>query len=208
MPRYFFNMVEGDGNNLVRDSEGTVLSGVREARKEAVGLARDLARHGLDGLAQTWRVVVSDERGDEVLTVPLSKISTIRVRALLALGDRFAKLRAAFAPHLFASVVAITTVAVLAIVGDHGGSEPGGSYQVAAAPTEGAIVAVRFAPQASVAEITAFLDAYQASVVGGPGPGGLFRLRVSDDRVTPEQLAAITGRMTQETVVAFAAAVQ
>jgi hypothetical protein len=206
MPRYFFNMVEGDGNNLVRDCEGTVLSGAREARKEAVGLARDVARHGIDGLTQTWRVVVTDERGDEVLNVPLSQIRTIKLRAWLAMADRLAKLRTAFAPHLLASLVAITTLAVLAIFRDHEDAHPGG-YQVAAASSEGAVVAVRFVPTASAAEITAFLDTYQASVVGGPRPGGLFRLRVSDRAMGPDELAAIAARIGRERVIELVAAV-
>ena len=204
MPRYFFNMVEGDGTNLVRDCEGTLLSGTREARKEAVGLARDVARHGIDGLTKTWRVVVTDDCGEEVLIVPLSQIRRSRLQAL---ADRIAKLRTAFAPHLLASVVTLTTLAVLAIVRSQD-TAPTGSFQLAAASSEGAIVAVRFIPSASIAEITAFLEAYQASVVGGPRPGGLFRLRVSEHPLASEEVAAVAAGIGRERVIELVAALQ
>jgi len=73
VPRYFFNMVDGHSRSLVKDSEGAEFSGMGEARKEAVGLARDVARHGLRR-STTWQVVVTDETGDEVLTVLLSEV--------------------------------------------------------------------------------------------------------------------------------------
>jgi hypothetical protein len=66
MPRYFFNIMEGHSQNLVRDIEGALLSGAGEARKEAVGLARDITRHGIHEPTQTWKVIVTDESGDEV----------------------------------------------------------------------------------------------------------------------------------------------
>ena len=62
MPRYFFNMVDGYSRNLVKDSDGAEFSGVGEARKEAVGLARDVSRHGLRR-STTWQVVVTDSEG-------------------------------------------------------------------------------------------------------------------------------------------------
>ncbi len=40
-------------------------------------------------------------------------------------------------------------------------------------------VLVRFAPDASAADVTRFLEANKASVVDGPKPGGLYRLRVA-----------------------------
>ena len=44
MPRYFFNVVGSDSKNVAKDNEGVVLLGVREARKEAVGLAGDFVK--------------------------------------------------------------------------------------------------------------------------------------------------------------------
>jgi len=206
MPRYFFNMVEGQGKNLVRDSAGIMLSGARAAKKEAIGLAWDVAKHELRGLTRTWKVVVIDEQGDEVLTVALSDVRASKLRALFHFGSRIAKLASGLAPRTIASLLALAglaTVAAVTVV-----TEPGGGYQTASAPTEGAVLAVRFVPQASAADITAFLDAYKASLVGGPQPGGFYRLRVADTALPPDELAKIVGRMAQEKVVEFAAAAQ
>ena len=78
----------------------------------------------------------------------------------------------------------------------------------ASAPTGGAIVTVRFAPQASAAEITKFLDTYNASLVGGPRPAGLHRLLIGEATMPQEELAKLVGQIAREKVVEFAAAVQ
>lgn len=43
----------------------------------------------------------------------------------------------------------------------------------------GTFVLVKFAPDASLEEISAFLTSTNAEIVGGPKPGGLYRVRVS-----------------------------
>jgi anti-sigma factor RsiW len=55
----------------------------------------------------------------------------------------------------------------------------------------GAFVLVRFAPQASIADITRFLDAHDAVIVDGPrpgGPAGMYRVRVADMPLAKDQL--------------------
>jgi hypothetical protein len=210
MSRYFFNVVEGNSKNLVRDSEGIVFSSVREARKEAVGLARDVVRHGFQGSIQTWKVLVTDENGDEVLTLPLSEVRARKILAWLDLRGRIAKFESSFGPRTFAWLITALVLAIIvqAAVTTVLITEQGRGYQTASAPTDGAIVAVRFVPHASAADITEFLDASNASVVGGPRPGGFYHLRVADTALPQEELAKIVGRMAQEKVVEFAAAVQ
>jgi hypothetical protein len=211
MPRYFFNMVEGHSKNIVRDSEGTEFSAVREARREAVGLARDVARHELHGSAHTWKVVVTDENGAEVLTVPLSEIRAPKIWAWLSsLHGRIVNFESSVSAHTLTWLV---TAAVLAVIVQAAMRtvlvrEQGGNYRTASAPTEGAIVAVRFVAQASAAEITEFLDAYKASLVAGPRPGGFYSVRISGTTLPQEELAKIVSRMAKDKVVDFAAAVQ
>jgi hypothetical protein len=209
VPRYFFNIVDSDSKNLVRDSEGVLFSGVGEARKEAVGLARDVARHGFKGLTATWKVLVTDENGDKVLTVPLSEIRA-RKAAWFDLGRHIAKFKSSFGPRTFVGLLAAAVLVIIvqaavttALVTQHGGS-----YQTASAPTEGAIVAVRFVPHASVADITKFLDAYKASLVGGPRPGGFYRLRIAAKTLPQQELAKIVSQIAQEKVVEFTAVSQ
>jgi hypothetical protein len=210
MPRYFFNIAEGHSHNLVRDTEGALLAGVQEARSEAIGLARDITRHGIHEPAQTWTVIVSNESGDEVLRVPLSGIAARKTQGAFDLGNRIAKLKSVFGRRTIAwligaAVLAISVQAAIKIM--HPAQQHGG-YQTASAPDQGSFVAVRFAPQASMAEISKFLDTYAASVTGGPRPGNLLRLRIGDTTLPPAELAKILRRMTQEKVVEFAAAVQ
>jgi hypothetical protein len=210
MPRYFFNIMEGHSRNLVRDIEGAVLADPVEARKEAVGLARDITKHGIHASTQTWTVIVTDENGDEILNVPLSGAQARKTHGAFALGNRIAKLESGFGRGTIvwligAAVLAIlvqTAVTNVRIAQEHAG------YQTAAAPTEGAMVAVRFASQASMAEVSGFLDAYAADLAGGPRPGNLYRLRIGDASLPPEELAKIVRRMAQEKIVEFAAAVQ
>jgi hypothetical protein len=210
MPRYFFNIMEGHSQKLVRDIEGALLSGASEARKEALGLARDITRHGIHEPTQTWTVIVTDEQGDEVLTVPLSGNPARRSHGAFDLGHRMAKFESAFGRStvvwlMGAAVLAITVQTAMTTFRD---ARQAGSYQTASAPAEGAFVAVRFASQASMADIGKFLDDYHASLAGGPQPGNLYRLRVGDTTLPRGELAGIVGRMGQEKVVEFAAAVQ
>jgi len=210
MPRYFFNIIEGRSQNLVRDIEGALLSGAGEARKEAVGLARDITRHGVHEPNQTWTVIVTDESGGEVVTVPLSGVPARKTQGSLGLGSRIAKLETSFGRGTIvwligAAVLAITVPTAVTAV--HVAQQPG-SYQTASAPAEGAEVAVRFASQASMADVGKFLDAYAATLAGGPRPGNLYRVRIGDTALPQAELAKIVSRMAHEKVVEFAAAVQ
>jgi hypothetical protein len=70
---------------------------------------------------------------------------------------------------------------------------------------EGAFVLVRFNPQATAAEITAFLEANTASIVSGPAAGtGLYRVKVAMTNLPKEQLAEIVRRLQQDKAVGLA----
>ena len=89
MPRYFFNIVEGHSKTLFRDFQGAEYPSFSKARKEAIGLARDIARHNLPPL--NCRIVVSNQNGDEVLAINPSEIRARTVRDWFDLVVRFAK---------------------------------------------------------------------------------------------------------------------
>jgi hypothetical protein len=65
----------------------------------------------------------------------------------------------------------------------------------------GTFAMVRFARQASAAEITNFLQNYQAALVDGPTPGGLYRVRLAVKSLAKEELARIVQRMRQDRIV-------
>jgi anti-sigma factor RsiW len=70
---------------------------------------------------------------------------------------------------------------------------------------DGSLVAVRFNPQATAADITKFLADNKAIVVGGPAAGGMFKLRVSENALSDAQLGAIVKKMAADPVIGFAA---
>src|ERR1700688_3756016 len=74
-------------------------------------------------------------------------------------------------------------------------------YGLSAEHRGGTFAMVRFARQASAAEITNFLQNYQAALVDGPTPGGLYRVRVAMTSLAKEELARIVARMRQDRVV-------
>jgi anti-sigma factor RsiW len=71
----------------------------------------------------------------------------------------------------------------------------------AAAPSR---ALVRFTPEARVADITALLDSYQASIIGD-AKGGMFRLQF-DKAMGRDELASLLGRMSREKFVNLAVA--
>jgi hypothetical protein len=64
---------------------------------------------------------------------------------------------------------------------------------------------VRFAPDARVADVTALLDKYQASIVDG-AKGGLFRLQFGDRAMTRDEVAGLMSRLQNEKIVSLAVA--
>lgn len=63
---------------------------------------------------------------------------------------------------------------------------------------------VRFTPEARVADITALLDSYHASIVG-TAQGGVFRLQFAS-AVSQDEIPALLGRMQHEKIVDLAVA--
>jgi hypothetical protein len=64
---------------------------------------------------------------------------------------------------------------------------------------------VRFAPDARVAEITALLDKYQASIIDG-AKGGLFRLQLGNKAMTKDEAASLLSRLQNEKIVSLVVA--
>ena len=62
---------------------------------------------------------------------------------------------------------------------------------------------VRFAPDARVADITALLDKYQASIIG-TGRGAMFRLQFGDQAMSKDDLTGLINRLSSEKIVNLA----
>ena len=71
------------------------------------------------------------------------------------------------------------------------------------APGVGAFTLIRFAPQASFDDINKFLEANKLSIVAGPVPGGLYKVRVSDRALPKDELGRIVKKLQENKVVGF-----
>jgi anti-sigma-K factor RskA len=125
-----------------------------------------------------------------------------------AFASRFGNWIAALSPRTLAAAAAVAVLAIglqgALLVGTFTSSQDGVS--TGAQNGHGTFAMVRFARQASSAEITRFLESYQATLVDGPKPGGLYRVKLAVTNVAKEELAHIVARMRRERVVEFASA--
>jgi anti-sigma factor RsiW len=120
----------------------------------------------------------------------------------------------AFAPRTLAlaacaaiCVVALQTAMLSGLIGSPDGSARYGTASAPSTVATGSVVMVAFVPSATAADLTAFLKKFDASIVDGPRASGLFRIKVSNEKLSPAQLDAILAAMQREkAVVATAAA--
>jgi anti-sigma factor RsiW len=85
-----------------------------------------------------------------------------------------------------------------------------GNFQSAAYEGQldgGARALVRFTPEARLAEITQFLDSYNASIVAGL-KAGMFRIQFGEKRLTKDEVASLMKKVEQEKIVSFVAPAQ
>lgn len=205
MARYFFHLYDADSKNLVRDSEGAEFSSLVEAKNEAIGLSQGIAGLGID--RSTWEVLVIDEDGRQVLSVPLSKVRIRKFRRWVDLARRIATYQPRFRSDIFTWLLMAAVLAMIgeAIVLTLRVREPSrSSYQLASAEAAASTLYVRFVSRTSMAEIEDFMQAYKASLVKGPSPDGWYRLRISGSAASPEELRSIARKMAQEHIVSLA----
>ncbi len=132
-------------------------------------------------------------------------------RSRATFGAGIARLFAALSPRAVAwsaAVAALVIVLQAGVIATMLSAPREATFGTASAPAPaaragGAHVLVRFAPDASIADITRFLETNKASVVDGPKPGGLYRLRVSAGG--KDELASVVTTMQASKVVGFVA---
>jgi anti-sigma-K factor RskA len=124
-----------------------------------------------------------------------------------AIAAQFSSFIAGFSPRTLAVAAsfAVAAIALQAFLLVSMATKPQVSYETAGlnptASGHGAFAMVRFAREASAAEITRFLEEYQATLVDGPKPGGYYRVRLGMKTLAKEELARIVSRMRQDRVV-------
>jgi anti-sigma factor RsiW len=108
--------------------------------------------------------------------------------------DRIGGALAGLSPRLLAGAAAVAALALVLQSGllvatllTHENAYQTASGPGRSAPADGAFALVAFAPEATADEMTRALLASRASIVGGPLPGGLFRVQVAERPMTVEE---------------------
>jgi len=131
----------------------------------------------------------------------------------IGLGGRISEFFGGFTPRAMAYASAAAVLAIVLQAGVIGvmvsKSSGGGGYETASAPTTapdvGAFTIIRFAPQATMDDITKFMEMNKFSVVAGPTAGGLYKVRVRQAALAPDDLNALVKTLQSDKVVGFAA---
>jgi anti-sigma factor RsiW len=127
------------------------------------------------------------------------------------LVGRISEFVASFSPRTLAYAGAVAALALVlqagvitSLVTDRGDA----NYKtVSVDPGQGTYALVRFAPGATAADITKFLEDSKAVVVDGP-KGGMYRIRLAATGMPKEELARIVKQMQENKNVSVVAPVQ
>ncbi|WFU19140.1 hypothetical protein [Bradyrhizobium sp. CB3481] len=141
----------------------------------------------------------------------------------VSLSARVSQFFASLSPRTLAWSASLGAVALLLQAGVIGAvlmKNQGGSFQTASLsmnePSSGPVTRdlggslaptralVRFAPEARIADITALLDNYQASIIDG-AKGGMFRLQFGK-AMSKDEAAGLISRLQREKIVSLAVA--
>lgn len=134
-----------------------------------------------------------------------------RQAASFNLVGRISEFVASFSPRTLAYAGAVAALALVlqagvitSLVTDRGDA----NYKtVSVNPGQGAFALVRFAPNATAADITKFLEDNKAVVVDGP-KAGMYRIRLAVTGMPKEELARIIKQMQENKSVSVVAPVQ
>jgi hypothetical protein len=199
----------------------------RDARRVEEALARD------PDLARQYAVIREEYAETIHLNESLGAPSARAMQKLFAaidaeparnqsasfnLASRVAGFFAGLSPRTLAWSASLGALALLLQAGVIGAvlmKNQTSSYQTASLSMNGSITRelgsvppralVRFAPDARVADITALLDLYQASIVDG-AKGGMFRLQFGDRPMNKDEVAGLMNRLQKEKIVNLAVA--
>lgn len=202
----------------------------RDARRVEEALARDpdLARQYAAIQAEYAETIHLNEslgapsaRAMQKLFAAIDAEPARQAGATFGLSSRFSSFFASLSPRTIAWSASLGAIALLLQAGVIGAvlmKNQASTFQTASLSTNEPAMTralgpqtaavphalVRFTPEARVADITALLDSYQASIVDG-AKGGMFRLQFTK-AMTPDELTGLLTRMQGEKIVNLAVA--
>jgi anti-sigma factor RsiW len=195
----------------------------RDTRRVEDALARD------PSLARQYAAIQEEYAETIALNESLGAPSTRAMQKLFAAIDaeparkpsgsfnisaRIAEFFAGLSPRTLAYSAALGALALLlqaGVIGAILAKQQGGSFQTASlsGPRQetGPQAFVRFTPDARVSDITAFLDANQATIINSTA-GGMFRLQFGDKPMSKQEIAGLMTRLQNEKIINLAAPAQ
>jgi len=100
------------------------------------------------------------------------------------------------------AIMLLAAVTVGSLV-DYSGQD---NFKTVSLPGDKTYAMIRFAPETSVADITKFLEANKATVVGGPRPGGMYKIQVAESKLPKDQADALLKKLqTEGKIISFIA---
>jgi len=170
------------------------LATIEEDRGETIALNEALGAPGPDAWARVLHGVQAAPRKPGLAE---------RLVTWFGLGEaRFAPL--ALAGAAAALVILLQAGAIVALLPSMQKTTSEFGAATSAIVPQGADVLVTFSPQATIADVSAFLSENGATVVSGPKPGGLYELRVGDKPLSKPELDALLKTLANSSVVKLA----
>jgi hypothetical protein len=192
---------------LARDPElARQYAAIREEYAETIGLNESLGAPSARAMQKLFAAIDGE---------PLRQPS-----AWFRFSARVSEFFARLSPRTLAWSASLGALALLLQAGVIGAvlvKNQNASYQTASLSANDAITRelgaaaappralVRFTPEARVADITALLDNYQASIVDG-AKGGMFRLQFGNKAMTKDEVAGLIGKLQGEKIINLAVA--
>jgi hypothetical protein len=205
----------------------------RDARRVEEALARDpeLARQYAvireeyaETIALNESLGAPSARAMQKLFAAIDAEPARKADASLHLSSRFAGFFASLSPRTLAWSVSLGALALLlqaTAIGVILVKNQSATYQTASLslnePASGPVTRalgqeepppralVRFKADARMSDITALLDSYQASVIGG-AQGGMLRLQFGSSAMTKDEVASLISKLQREKIVSMAVA--
>jgi hypothetical protein len=190
---------------LARDPElARQYTAIREEYAETIGLNESLGAPSVRAMQKLFAAIDAEPAG--------------KPSASLRFSARIAEFFARLSPRTLAwsaSLGALVLLLQAGVIGAELMKNEAATYQTASLSTNEPITRalgpeappralVRFAPEARVADITALLDSYQASIVDTRG--GLFRLQFGNKALPKDEVASLMTKLQGEKIVSLAVA--
>jgi hypothetical protein len=175
---------------------------VREELAETIRLNETLGAPSSRAMARLFEKIEAESPSESRAAVAPSLTSRI-FGFVESLSPRTLALSGAAAALAILLQAGIIAGVVLNERGDAGYRTVG--VEQAAPSGQGSFVLVRFAPQASAADITKVLEDHKASIVFGPTAGGVYQVRIATTALPKEETARIVKSLQDNKAIGFAA---